>query len=54
MENKYYTPEISEFYVGFEYERELSEYEKRSTASLWKVETVSNVKMIGHETYRSI
>ena len=49
MQSKYYTPNISEFHVGFEYERELSEYEKRSTSGSWKVETVSNVKVVTKE-----
>lgn len=38
MENKYYTPDISEFYVGFEYELLDTNYE-------YKVERLSDTKL---------
>ena len=49
MKDKYYTPEIEEFHVGFEYEQVLEPYEidKPETKNWTKVKYSGNINSIG-------
>ena len=48
MENKYYTPTISEFYVGFEYEEFVEKYSEYGAVQLeGLVEDLTNM-ITGH------
>ena len=47
MKDKYYTPKIEEFYVGFEYEQILEPYEvnKPETKKWTKVKYSDNIRL---------
>lgn len=62
MENKYYTPEIEEFHVGFEYEEDDSEWSKRTFESYMDLEILNDdiregnirVKILNKEDIESL